>query len=616
MANYGQNYNKFSVYEPRMELNNERSFVIVKGGQTVTYTSYPATSYSNSNFNFTTNPPGKKNVLDRVVIIETPVELDFVGPGDASANRIIQEGRDAFRSYPISSITSTLTSTINGFPVSLELNQIVHTLSRFHTPMEDKNGFASLLPQMEDTYQNYSDADIGNNNPLSSYPSNSTQVPRGAYPMLVNPNTNTNATVTAILREYLILPPYLFDSSEAGGLTNLDTLEFNFVLSPNLARIWSRSTLNTVPLTSLTVNFGQPSILLGWITPRLTQNIPSLMSYPYFQISKYITNQPVGAIPAWAYPLPPTAVEIKSNVIQFNSIPRKLYFWAKQSDTIINASLAATVNTPDVFLPITRVNISWDNLDGVLSGASQENLYDISISNGMKIPFVEWNGVSQHIQIPVAQAATGLGLSGGPLCLELGKDLGLRDNQAEGALDKINFQLRLTVQNVNQLSAITPDLYIMAVYDGVLEIFDNSARAYIGVITPYDILNAPVNHEVTYKMLEKIYGGTFFEKFKDVAGKVIKGLKDTKAISNVLSAIPHPYAQVAAPIARQLGFGEGARAGVRAGVLIGGCQYCPQGRCMCGNGENEYVEKYDDMLGGKMADKRLMKKRLSSMRKR
>lgn len=601
-----QNYNKFAVYEPRCEINNERSWVIVKGGQTVTYTQYPATSFSNSNFIFIADPPGKTNILDRVCIIEVPVSLDFSTAAPIAGQLLVQEGKDSFRAYPISSVTSTLTAKINGFPVSIELNEVVHLLSRFHTSMQDKRDHLSLTLPMDDNYQSYLDGIGANNNPLGTYQDNPAEIPRGAYYADINVatyvNTEESAHIDAVLREYIILPPFIWDGCQAGGLTNLDTFQMDWILTPQLQRIWSRAPASLVHtgLSSLLVNFQKPSLWLGWITPRLTQPIPRVMSYPYFQISKYITNQPVGAL------APNTSAELPSQLIQFNSIPRKLYVFAKQSNTIINQSLANTLNFPDVFLRIDKINISWDNIDGVLSGASPHNLWELSVENGLKMPWTEWRGYTPNFGTTSPAPAVRVGLSGGPLCIELGKDLGLRDNQCEGVLDKINFQVRLTVTNTNQFVSLTPDLYVIAVYDGVLEIFDNSARAYIGVINSSDILNAPINHDVTYKMLQKIYGGDFFSKFKDIASKVVKGLKDSKAISSALGAIPNPYAQIGSQVAKSLGFG--ARAGVKAG-----CMYCPPGQCVC------LAERQGEggvLMGGKDVDYREMKKRLKQIRKR
>lgn len=604
-------YNKFAVYEPRCEINNERSWVIIKGGQTITYTPYPATSFSNSNFNFVSNPPGKQNILDRVCIIEVPVEIDFTAVA-VGTNRVIQSGLDAFRAYPVSSVTSTLTAKINGYPVSVEISEIVHLLSRFHTPLENLRTYASLSLQMDDNYQDYRDATTAggtsySNNPLAVYGENTTQVPRGAYPMNISTNTTTSAKVSATLREYIILPPFIFDGHQAGGLTNLDTFQMDFILNPNLNRIWSRSPAHPVTLSSMTVNFFKPTLWLGWITPRLTQPIPRLMSYPYFQISKYVTSQ-AGIIPGGTI-TPGTSVDLKSDVIQFNSIPRKIYIFAKESNTIINANLVNSISLfPDVFLKINNISISWDNIDGVLSGANAHNLWELSVANGLKLSWTEFNGITQFSPATTATAMKIIGLTGSILCIELGKDIGLRDNQAEGALDKVNFQIsRMNVTNINQYTNITPDLYILAIYDGVLEIFDNSARSYIGVINASDILNAPVSHEVSYNQLEKVYGGDFFSKFKDIAGRVVKGLRDTKAISNVLGSIPNPYAQIGSKIARSFGLGEGARAGVLAG-----CMNCPPGRCICMQNEGNGGV----LIGGRIADPIEMKKRLKKMRGR
>jgi hypothetical protein len=312
-----------------------------------------------------------------------------------------------------------------------------------------------------------------------------------------------------------------------------------------------------------------------------------MMTYPYFQISKYVSNFSNTNV------APNASTVLTSQVIQFSSIPRKLYLYAKQSNSIINQNIMNSMNTTDTFMRVDKVNINWDNIDGVLAGAESENLYQFSVQNGLKMSFIDWHGLTYKFGGTVAT----VGLSGGPVCIELGKDIGLRDNQAEGALDKINFQVNLTVTNVNQTLTLNPDLYVVAVYDGILEIFDNSARAYIGVINQNDILNSPVNHNVSYNQLEKVYGGDFFSKFKDIAGKVVQGLRDTKAISNVLGSVPHPYAQVGANVAKSLGFGA------RGGVLDGGCD------AGCDGGVRGGV-----LLGGQHASRDKMRNRMKHMR--
>lgn len=572
-----------SVQEPRVKLENERVFAIIKGGQTVTYYKYPASSYSNSNFNFSTNPPSKQTILDRIAMIQVPFTLDFAGTGAGTGN-ILQPGRDAFRNFPLASVVKSLTCSINGFPVTIESSDIIHLLSRFHVSDELRKRFMSICPQMNDTYQNYVDADGANNNPLANYADNTLEPPRGAYPYVIVSNTSSAARITGTLCEYVVLPPFLWDGTEAGGLTHLDTLSFNYVFAPYLDHMWSRSTANTQNLTSINVAFGQPNMLLGFITPRLTdiQRMPASINYPYFQINKYVTQSGLSLAPG-------INSDIRSNIIQLNSIPRKLYLFAKQSDTVRDLTFANRVNYTDTFMRIENVRLNWDNQEGILSGAAAQSLYQLSVMNGLEMSWPEWYGSIQNFN---ATGATGpaIGTVGSVICLEMGKDVGLRDDQAVGILGQYNLQVTLNVTNVNPTVTYSPDLYIIAVYDGVLTISNNSAIGQIGVISSRDVLTAP-NSNVNYNELQKIYGGDFFSSFKNIAGDVIRKadraaqkvlpyaqqanqlLKDTKAISRGLNvaSIPatliHPglgtAAEIGSDVARVLGYGEG-------GVLVGG----------------------------------------------
>lgn len=596
---------KVAIYEPRLKINNQREWVIIKGGQTVTTTVYPATSYSNSYFNFTTNPPGKKNVLDRHVIIQVPVTLTFTGPGDATTNLMIQQGRDAFRSYPIATVTASLTARLNGFPVTIESNKFVHVLENFHSKIDVMNTYQSIYPNMTDTYQNYSDGDVSNKNPLGSYSDNSSQIPRGAYDITITNNTNTSATVNAVIYEQIVLPPFLFDDSQAGGLTNLDTLEFNFVLDTNLWKIWSRSESNTVPLTSLSVVFGNPSMLLNWITPRDTQLVPDKVRYPYFQLSRYIQSNVTGNTPI----LPNTSYTASSQVIQLNSIPKKIYIYVKQSDQVINQSLNLSVNSTDTYFKIDNISISWDNLDGILSGSQDVNLYEMSVNNGINYDFVSWRGYTTNYGTVVPPNNNKIGLKGSIVCLCPGVDFGLRNSQAEGVLDKINFQVTVQFRNINQTKSLIPDLCVIAVYDGYLDIYNNSAKAVIGAISNEDVLTTPITYDISYHELQKVYGGDFFSKLRDTGSKMFKGIKDVnkflrdgKYISkaaNLGSYIPGVVGDVSRDISKvssSLGYGIGKGKG---GTLYGGCY----------DNYDSDEERYE---GGKLVQRKKLMKRLKN----
>lgn len=435
MSNSAVPLNVVGVYEPRMELGNERSWVVVKGAQTVTYYPYPSTSFSSNQFNFICNPPSSSTVLDRAVFIEVPYTITFSqNAGNIQAFNLLQPGRDAFRAFPISSITNTLTVTINGFPTNIELSEVIHALSRYHTPLALKNGWMSAQPSFEDNYQLYSDADGATNNPLGGYLDTAglAEIGRGAYPMTVTTNNAETAVITGILREQVFLPPFLWDGCQAGGLSNLTSLTFNWILNNNLARMWSHSDVTDLAgvstIGAMDIQFSQPSMFLGFLSPRLSQPIPPRITYPYFQISRYTTQFQNTISPGSAGPAP-----YKSNIIQLDSIPRKLYCYMKQSNSVIYNSLRNQISTPDVFLQINSINITWNNNQGVLSGASPMNLYDFSVQNGYNKSWTEFNGITQRLNGVVGQNTQVIGLEGGIVCIELSKDIGLHDNESEGS---------------------------------------------------------------------------------------------------------------------------------------------------------------------------------------
>lgn len=564
-----------TVDEPRMRFpdNKHRVWAAVRGGQDITYYKLPSTSFNNTGFNFNTPVPSRHTVVDRMVILQVPVSITFTGPGGVGAPNILQPGKDAFRAFPISSITNTVTCSINGFPISLELGEIVHALSRFHLDIDQKNEYISLLAQMDDNYQNYDDANGCCNNPLGLYGDNSAQVPRGAYPFTVVSNTPTSATITATLYEPVILPMTIWDGRQSSGFVNVDTLTWSWVLSNNTQRIWSHAESGST-ITNIAVTFSQPYILIGFITPKLLERIPVAAEYPYFQISRYTTQK--------QSTLAPNASDsYTSNPIQLNSIPRKLYIYLRQSNSVTYSSLSNMIETTDTFLQINSLSVNWDNKNGVLSGASPAQLYTLSVLNGLKLPWVEFNGLTQSINGVAGQDTVVKGLTGSIVCLELGRDVGLREDQVEGLLDKINLQVTVNATNINQTKTLTPDLYLIAVYDGVLRITNNACYSEIGVVTRQDVINAETSYNISYSSLEKIYGGDFASSLKGFAQDVGHALaKYGPSALKVIRDDIIPTVKAVAPLLSGLGEydeGEGISGGKRkytkknkGGVLYGG----------------------------------------------
>ena len=110
--------------DPTTNIDNKRTYNILKGGQQVSYKQFVSTSYTNTTTSFTCPPPNLGILVNRKVYIVQPVRLVFSGNGSGTGN-IVQANYDAFRSFPIASCTNTLNVTLNNTSVSINLSDVI-----------------------------------------------------------------------------------------------------------------------------------------------------------------------------------------------------------------------------------------------------------------------------------------------------------------------------------------------------------------------------------------------------------------------------------------------------------------------------------------------------------
>ncbi len=522
----------------------------------------------------------------------------------AATNKIIRANRDAPRSFPISSIIDTLQATINNQSVSVNMSDIIHALLHFNTDAKLKNHDYSMTPTCPDQSQNYSDLDGANRSPLMGYDSSNDEsvMSRGGFAywnVVANPAGNGTAPVTAIIdlavcEPLFLLSPFFWGCGNSSAFFNVTTMDFNITFLGNAAyRAWSHdSTSGTdgTPLgTGVTNNsssiqfnnfvgpafsFGQlglgsvPLMLFQFITPQESQVLsPNLeISYPYFDVPRYPTDYGAAVNPN-------ASVQINSNNIQLNSIPRRLYIYARMRNQDLNSSPSNT----DTFLQINNVNIQFQNKSGLLSNASMDQLYEMSHKNHCNMTWTQWSGGPVYAK---GNLTTTVGTIGSVVCVEFATDVGLDSLDAPGKLGQYMLQIQVQVTNINQTTAINPTLYIVPVLEGVFTISGlGRSSTNVGVITSKDILDAQSKPFVNYNDIEHINGGDFLSGLRDFGKKIVSGLKsvhdfikDKKLVSKGLSFIPHPAAQVASKAVDVFGYGEGEGEdyGYGEGVLVGG----------------------------------------------
>lgn len=104
---------------------------------------------------------------------------------------------------------------------------------------------------------------------------------------------------------------------------------------------------------------------------------------------------------------------LRSNVINVNSVPSKMYIYAKKSNSEINFSPATQAGSSDVFGSIQDqgLQILWNNNQNLFSAASQSLLYQMCVRNGAVDSFPSWSGN----YLPDNFAVSNVLLPGGPV---------------------------------------------------------------------------------------------------------------------------------------------------------------------------------------------------------
>jgi hypothetical protein len=107
---------------------------------------------------------------------------------------------------------------------------------------------------------------------------------------------------------------------------------------------------------------------------------------------------------------------------------------------------------------------------------------------------------------------------------------------------------------------------------GQVSIFENGARASIGNLTQQEVLASRSSAvRMDFHEARRLAGSGFFDDLKKFANTVSRGIQSgADFVGNVASAIPLPFAQQVAGVARGVGGLAGTVRNVTGGRMAGG----------------------------------------------
>lgn len=610
---------KLSVYDPRI-VQQRPKFAVEKGALSLTNAPFNAIAATSSQMTFNVQVPSLNVFMDREMEWTSSVRMKMTvsvpqrNPAALPANSpVVVFGKDcALAPFPLHSSCSTITATINDAVSTINTSDVLYEVLRL-TDMK-RNKLQKTTPSMLDKYQAYNDAVGAINNPLASYydATDYDNVPNGAFWDIeftdengavlsgngtYNDGTNNVAYTNGVpvlttngaggyltsyvvffrfrATEKLILSPFIFneecgDSVGLFGVNNVQ-LVFNFGSVERLVRNASLAsasgqangtqgrTISGVSFAS-TSPFQDARVNVQFLTPSLDIALPPKSVVPFLEYPRYIStpNQPIAGN---------ASATLTSQTITLPQIPDMLIIYAKPQTYSSNG-------VGDFYCPIDQISVNFDNYAGLLSSHTPEQLYQMSVDNGLHMDWSSWNGYARVVNNAPAQAvsaanANNVGLVGGFLVLKMGKDITLQAGQAPSVVGNYTLQFNCRVNNRTG-GSLTPALYVIAVNSGFFETQSGSSRIVKGVLTEQEVISAPLAPIGSRKDLERLVGGGFLSRLGSALNSA-KGLLMKPEVRNMVKSAARmsgvPALKAGADLADKLGLGMagGARTGGRRG---------------------------------------------------
>jgi hypothetical protein len=209
------------------------------------------------------------------------------------------------------------------------------------------------------------------------------------------------------------------------------------------------------------------------------------------------------------------SARLVSSSLQLNMVPDKLYICVSRA---IDQRL---VSDADSFLPIKSISINWNNSSGILSSATPQDLWRMSIENGINMSWAEWSGETTIPSTAAAGVST-IQTCGPILCLEFGKDIELnQDYYSPGSLGAFNLQFTMEITNNTAVALSSYQLMVITQNSGVFSLERGVSSSYLGILTKSDVLEASRQKAIPYSdAIRMVGGGRVSDFFKRVASKL------------------------------------------------------------------------------------------------
>jgi hypothetical protein len=348
--------------------------------------------------------------------------------------------------------------------------------------------------------------------------------------------------------EPLCLSPFVFSDEcewDTGlfGLNNIQLI-MNFVPSPS--RILRTTSLAGRNIRNIAYNEGAGGVFNGavvncqFLTPSLDVPLPPKSVVPYMEFPRYISQDSeliaVG-----------DTVRVNSQTITLPNIPDLLIIYVK-------SSVGVGKDEGDYYLPIGAdrgpLSINFDNFSGLLSSTTKEQLYNMSVHNGLNMDYSQFCGEARSSAPSYAGQVESATLNARParqqgqlvptvgsiLVLKPSQDLTLQSGQAPSLVGNFTLQFSLSVKNTTT-APCRAQIYVITANSGFFESIRGSSRIIKGVLSEQDIISAPLAPMGVRSELNRIVGGFSFSSLSNILSKAKDIYSQTKPLVSAVKGL-------------------------------------------------------------------------------
>jgi hypothetical protein len=448
-------FTKILVKDDRMECVDNIKYAVIKGGQNVTPSQFKAISTSNNQLVFNIQVPSEQTLIDRRVLLQTDLQLVVTSRHISWAGQTISGAPwtggcgygqiAALGSYPLHSLMTVASATINNNTVSINMKDVLPAIIRL-LDKKELGSYNGMTATGTDSFLNYNDTFYGGapsngsvNTGLATDYAGRGSIFLKNYSCAAGPGIQSLVeTFTWHISEPLMLSPFIYSNPKSNGQAFYGIQNMNIVLNigSDLNRVfrgcgppdnvsvaggYSAGAISASPAGIVATTgsgtgtslpwivsvvpgtggengsmFANTYLLFTFLTAHPSDLFPARNIVPYYELPRYITQGQAVA------PLLPGVVAGSDNVLipnidtasggtlftsqtlQLNQIPDKLILYVrKQGQTWYDS---------DSYLPITGISIDFNNNSGLLSASRVEDLYRMSKDNGSNQSWNEFVG--------------------------------------------------------------------------------------------------------------------------------------------------------------------------------------------------------------------------------